>query len=297
MSWKDWIPGYGIPGVGNLGDLGAYLTEPGHGNDASRANLDQSGNLASDFADQSQTGYQQLGAEGAANRDYLRGLASGQNSVSAEQLRQGLGQNLAAQRSYAAGASPQNAAMAARTGAMNMGRLGYGMAGQQAIAGLAERNQAQNNLTGAIQGARGQDLQAALGSRQNAINAYGQTMNPNGDKSKLDQYMPLINAGVGAAGAAAKSDRRAKFDIKDGDKASKSILDGLNSYTYKYKNKKDGKGRQFGPMAQDMEKAGLGHAVMDTPDGKVVHGAKAALSSLALAASLSKRVSELEKKK
>jgi hypothetical protein len=118
----------------------------------------------------------QLGTDTAAlqsQRQYLMGLMSGQNSVSAEQLRQGLGQSLANQQSMAASASPQNAAMAARNAAMNMGRADYGMSGQQAIAGLQERNQAAQQLAQLNLGARGQDLQG-IGIGYGAANtAYG----------------------------------------------------------------------------------------------------------------------------
>jgi hypothetical protein len=93
----------------------------------------------------------------------LQGLAQGQNSVSMEQARQNMQQAQAQQMSMAAGAAPQNSAMAARNAANNMGQLSYGIAGQQSLAGLQERQaalnalsqmqmqQAQQNLTGAGQ--------------------------------------------------------------------------------------------------------------------------------------------------
>ena len=63
--------------------------------------------------------------------------------------------------------------MAARTAAMNMGRMSTGLAGQQALAGLQERQQAQKALSDLIMQQRGQDMQVALGSRQNANAALG----------------------------------------------------------------------------------------------------------------------------
>ncbi len=256
------------------------------GGGQSRANLDETGLASNQFAEYNQGGVQQLGGEASAQRDYLRRLASGQDSVSAEQLRQGLGQNLSAQQSYAAGASPQNAAMAARTGAMQMGRMGSGLSGQQALAGLQERQNANQQLTNAILQQRGQDMQGALGARQTAVGAYG---GGKPDQSWLEKNGPAL-----AAGMAAMSDRRLKTDISDGDAKAKTALEGLKSYAYKYKNEAHGKGDQLGLMAQDMEKAGLGHAVSDTPGGKMVNGAKAALSGLALTAALARRVSRLE---
>jgi hypothetical protein len=274
------IPQPGQDGPANIGDP------------ARRARLEGIGVAANGFAGEGQDGYNAMGLEAAASRDFLRQQASGQHSISAEQLRQGLQQNMAGQRSMAAGASPGNAPMAARSAAMNMSRMGSGLAGQQAVAGMQERQNAQKQLADMIMNQRQQDMQVALGSRQNATSAYGTTLGAK-EKTTLEQYQPLIQAGVGAAALAA-SDERLKKDIVDGDEDSKRILQGLKSYSYKYKDEKYGKGTQHGPMAQDMEKAGLGHAVIDTPSGKMVHGAKAALSSLALAASLAKRVSKLE---
>lgn len=75
--------------------------------------------------------------------DMMQRRAMGEDSLSAEQLRQNLGQTLSMQRSMAAGARPGNAAMAARTAATQMGRQSSGLAGQQAMAGIAERHAAQ----------------------------------------------------------------------------------------------------------------------------------------------------------
>ncbi len=223
-----------------------------------------------------------LGIEAYDQREALKRRMSGQDSLSREQLRQGLQQQLAQQRSMAAGANPANAAMAARTAAMNMGRASSGMSGQAAMAGLAERRDAENQLTGMIMGQRDQELRAAQG--------VPTPTTP--DKSWLEKYGPTIAAGA----AMVASDRDLKTDIKDGDAKSARILAGLKAHSYKYKDDKYGKGEQFGLMAQDMEKSGLGHAVIDTPDGKMVDGGKAALSSLALSAALARRVSKLEKK-
>lgn len=139
-----------------------------------RAALAQNGVDARNFANQGEAGYGAMTAAATAARDYLKRLASGQESVSAEQLRQGTQQNMSAQRSMAAGAAPQNAAMAARTAAIQSARLSSGMAGQQALAGIQERQAAQQALANMILQQRGQDIQVGLGSRQNAINANSQ---------------------------------------------------------------------------------------------------------------------------
>jgi hypothetical protein len=177
-------------------------------------------------------------ARGQGALDYLQGQARGENSVSAEQLRQALQQNLAAQRSMAASASPQNAAMAARTAAIQSGRLGAGLAGQQAVAGLAERNQAQQAYAQSLGQMRGQDLQAALGSRQTAVGANGAGQVGAPEKSLLEQYGPA----VASIGGLIASDRRLKTDVEDGDAKANKMLEGLRAYSYRYKDEGDSSG-------------------------------------------------------
>jgi hypothetical protein len=266
--------------------------------DEALKNLNETGLASNQFAEYGQGGYQAMTGEAAQQRDRLRQLAEGKDSLSAEQLRQGLQQNYGAQRSMAASASPQNSAMAARTGAIQMGRLGAGMSGAAALAGIQERNAATQQLGSMIMGQRQQDLQAALGSRNNAVNAYGGVAgNPgmNTDDKRLQQLANMTSGGLSAA--AAFSDERLKSDVEDGDDDANRAIKGLRAFTFNYKDEKHGKGKQVGVMAQAMEKAGLGHAVFDTPEGKAVHGAKAATSSLALVAALGRRVEKLEGKK
>lgn len=168
------------------------------GNENQRNRLAETGLASNQFAEYNQGGYQQLTGEAAAQRDYLRRIAGGQESIAGEQLRQGLQQNIAGQQSMAASARPGGQAMAARQAMMNAGRAATGMSGQAAIAGMQERKNAQEALNQMIMQQRQQDLQGALGSRQTAISGYG-GITP--VKTKLEQLLPLINAGVGAAGA------------------------------------------------------------------------------------------------
>lgn len=128
---------------------------------------------AADFANESQAGMRYRTGQMQGVIGQLQDQASGENSLSAEQLRQSLGQVLGGQRSMAAGARPGNAAMAARTAAIQGGRVGSGLAGQQALAGIAERNAATQSLGGILGQMRGQDLQGALGSRGQAIGGFG----------------------------------------------------------------------------------------------------------------------------
>lgn len=137
--------------------------------------------------------------------NYLRGIGQGQNSVAMQQLGQGLQQNVAAQRSMAASAAPQNSAMAARIAAQNAAKLGYGLSGQAAVAGLQERNQAMQNYgqlgqaLGQLQlGQRGQDVNVALGSRQNALTGYGGILNGAQDQGFLQRNGQALQ-GFGSA--------------------------------------------------------------------------------------------------
>ncbi len=273
-------------------DLGGQLTSGGQAEkdeQARKANLYQQSAAAGGFAGQGQAGFGQLGGEASAQRDYLRRLASGQDSVSAEQLRQGVQQGIAAQRSLAAGAAPQDAASAARTAAIQSARLTSGMAGQQALAGLQERQSAQQALSNMILQQRQQELQAALQSRQNAITGYGANNAGTPEKTEGQKVGPVIQSV-----ASAISDRRLKKDIKGGDGDANAALKELRAYVFRYKDEKHGKGARVGVMAQDLERAGLRHAVIETPEGKAIHGGHLAASNTAMLAALERRVAKVE---
>ncbi len=254
-----------------------------------RNDLNAQGNAASSWADEAQNNARQQGAMSSDMYNAMGDQASGKTSISREMLRQGLQQQYGQQRSMAAGASPQNAAMAARTGAMQMGRAATGMSGQAAIAGAQEQLAARQQQGNFLQNWRNQELGAAQGARGQAIGAY-QGITP--DKTWIEKFGP---AAAGGASMIAASDERLKTNVSSGDARAKAITDRLRASSYSYKDPRHGTGEQFGVMAQNMEKAGMGHAVKDTPGGKMVDGAKAALSGLALTAALAKRVNVLEK--
>lgn len=261
--------------------------------DDSRSQIDQrkqltdQGDAASSFATTAGGNYQTLGAQGGVALGALQRQASGQDSVSAEQLRQGLGQLYAQQASMAAGASPRDAVAAARTATIQSGRIGGAMAGQQSIAGLQERAQAQQAYASMLQGLRQQDLQATLGSRQTAVSAYG-GYKPEG--SFLDKWGNAVAGGIAAA--TKLSDRRLKTDISDGDEAANKAISKLGAHLYRYKG--SSAPRELGAMAQELEGAGLKHAVIETPRGKAVHGASAATAGLAMIGALGRRLAKLE---
>ena len=258
---------------------------------------------ASQFGQQGAGNYRYLGAQGRRDLDYLRSLQRGEQSVSAEQLRQGLAQNVAGQQAMAASAAPGMAPMAARNAAMNAARMGSGMAGQQAVAGLAERQQAAQALQQYLLSLRQQELQATLQGQQNAMAGYGGI-----EANRTQRYGALmgaptpteqiLGAGTSAAALAAKtgSDRRLKKDIEPGDEDAEKFLKALKSYRFKYKAPKEwGEGKRLGIMAQDLEKSGLGkQAVIDTPAGKVIHSGGLATALAATLPTLHKRLEKLE---
>jgi hypothetical protein len=309
MGWKDWLPNSAKQAALAAINPAAFLVgkgmkqgvlpNPFNGDGGSaeeqRAKLTATGDASNQFAGVGEAGYQGMTEEMARRRQALQRIADGRDSVSAEHLRQGLGQQLSMHRSMAAGASPANSAMAARTAAIQMGRAQTGLAGQQALAGLAERQQAQQALSQLDLGQRGQDLQAALGARGTAVQAFGSGPE---QKSWWDRYGPAMMQGAsGAASMAAMSDRRLKEDIEDGDKDANKAISGLKAFSFRYSDDRYGKGKQVGIMAQDLEKVGLKHAIVETPAGKAVDGAKAATTGLAMIAALGRRVASLEKGK
>ena len=311
----------------------SLLSDPGSDAEKARkALLQQQAQQAGYFAGQSQDAFQGLQNQGQGALAALQAQAQGQNSVSQEQMRQNLGQLLAQQRSLAAGAAPRNAALAARTAAIQSGRIGAGMAGQRALAGLQERNQAQQQYGQLLGTLSGQQLNAALGSRQTAVGGYGAGNEGAPEKSWLEKYGPAIQGGMSAAAStmsdrdmktgikpggpaadratamlsvlrdrAAKSrpgmsysDRALKTDVAPGDAPANKAIAVLQPYTYAYKDPQYGAGPQVGVMAQDLEKAGLKQAVVDTPAGKAIDPGKLSGANTAMIAALGRRVTAIE---
>jgi hypothetical protein len=297
---------------GNLGNINNWNTALGITNNPNLVyqNSNQLAGAAyngavGDYGFGQQQQQQLLNAQNAigSQQQYLQGLMSGQNSVSAQQLKQSLGQQLAMQQAAAAGANPNNSAMASRNAMQNMGQSAYGMSGQQALAGIQERNAAAGQLANLNLGA-GQLANSAYG---NAMGAANQSLGVAGNQYSSQLGNPqkgaaqaLLGMMGGIAGGAAASDRRLKRDIAaddDDHTKSRAILKAIKPYTYSYKDPRFGEGEQYGVMAQDLEKGGLAHAVMNTPYGKMVNAGKAATAGLALSASLAKRIDELEKER
>lgn len=257
---------------------------------------------AATFGRQSAGGFGALGTEAAAQRDELRRRAAGQDSMSAEQLRQGLAQISGQQIGMAAGRPVGGQAAAARQASMNVANAGAGLAGQQAMAGIAERQAASDALTNAILQQRGQQLQATLGGQQNALSGYGgiEQNRTNRFGAMLGTPTPAEQAlgGLGGLiGGAARvfSDRRLKKDIIPAEEEADRFMTGLKNYRWKYRNEADGHGEFVTPMAQDLEKSRAGRAaVVETPRGKAVDTARLAMALAGAAGRLHRRVKRLE---
>jgi hypothetical protein len=277
--------------IGTVGLDRVVTNDPG--GDAEKARrelLYKQAARAGGFANAQQRAFTGLQGQQQGNIAGLQSIANGQSSVAQQQLRQAAAANQAQQLSSAAGAAgTPNAAAAARTAAIQAGRIGAGLAGQSTLAGIQERNAAQSSLANALGTYGGQALQGATAARGQALQGYGAGEAGTPEKSWIEKYGPAIIGGASVA-----SDRDLKTDVEDATGKTSKMLDGLTAYEYRYKDDRLGKGKQFGIMAQDLERAGLDHAVMDTPGGKVVHGAKLAASNTAMIAGLHKRIKALE---
>lgn len=99
--------------------------------------------------------------------------------------------------------------------------------------------------------------------RSGALNTQSQQANAEQAANKQ-----LIGTGVGAlASIYGKSDEEAKEDVEKFN--ASDFLDSLTGYKYKYKDSRDGKGKQVGVMAQDLERE-VPQMVHDTAEGKMV---------------------------
>jgi hypothetical protein len=145
----------------------------------SQYGMDPGGKLAGASADaltaagRGDVGYRTMTGQLAGDRAYLQDLRSGKNSLAAEQLRQGLEAQQAQIQGMAAGARPADGPMAARTAIMSMGRAGSAMAGNAAMARIAEQNAAAQTLAGLNLQQRGQDISYAGQQRGLGIQGLG----------------------------------------------------------------------------------------------------------------------------
>jgi hypothetical protein len=254
-----------------VGDRGANEFR---GTDESGFVQNQSGRAA-DFANQGEKDYGRRGGQIDENVALLQALARGEQSFSAEQLRQAAQANVRQQMAMAA-SGRGNPASAARTAAQNASGINTGLAGQQALAGIAERNAATGQLGGLLLGARGQDLSAVQGGRGQALQGGLGLEGINAQKFGALLGVPttgeqFIGAATGAGQLMAASDRRLKKDISDGSADADRLIAALTPSSFKRKTlglesdpapaKRDM--RELGIMAQNIENTPAGDAVVN----------------------------------
>jgi hypothetical protein len=269
-------------------------------------------------------------ADQATLIDRLRSQMGGADSLAQMQLRNATDSNIAQQRSLAAGAGPQNAAMMARLAAQNIGRMNQGYGSQAAMLGIQERNAAANALGQVAQGARGQDLQlgqfnvgaklnqqqlndqaaqaaraqelqnaelqqrGGIGYEQNNTSRYGIDK---GVAVQPSNFERIVGAATALAPIAMASDERVK---NDAGVASGSLTDrltrALEPHVYSYQDQRMGAGPRLGVMAQDVERGGpVGRALVGEAGGvKTLDVPKSLGTALGLIGRLGERLDELE---
>lgn len=169
---------------------------------------------------------------------------------------------------------------------------------QQAYAGLGLGGLGQ--AAGFQQGMTGQQMDFLLGNRgiEAQIQAARWQKQAADNAASAEKMGAFIGAGGALLGAVALSDERSKTNIKPND-ATQEFLSALTDNQYKYKDpSKNGaaKGKQFGPMAQDLAKTKMGRtAVVEMEDGMMgVDPGRAVLLALAGLSNLNKRLDALE---
>lgn len=139
-----------------------------------------------------------------------------------------------------------------------------------------------------------QDPVRVFGSLLGLRSAGATTTNAN-IASGYQQAQAIGGALQGAAGFLALSDERAKTDVAPLD--SRTVLRAIRPVRYRYREELGIPGEQAGVMAQDLQQAGLGLAVLDLEeeDGYLrVDPTKLVLPTLGLLADVSQRLEAIE---
>lgn len=203
-----------------------------------------------------------------------------------------------------------NPAMAYRN-AMNAAAAQRAQANQQGAMMRQQEMLNAGNLYGqSLAQARGQDagmlqfyeqlgLQGDMGNMSSANTAQGINMGiGEANKNRNQQMVGGILSGAGQVGAAAAmSDENEKKNKKSAKADMSGFLDALGAHKYEYKDKANGAGEYYSPMAQELEKHPVGESmVVDTPEGKMVDYGRGFGAILAAQATLNERLKRLEKK-
>lgn len=153
-----------------------------------------------------------------------------------------------------------------------------------------------------------QNITQSQNAASNTLTASGQQVTAAAAKASADaaakqaatQKSAAEIAAGGAVAGALLSDRRVKKNIRRADAEISALLGSIKPYGYKYKDPKAtgaASGKQFGLMAQDLEKSKAGKTLVhNTPGGKMVDTNRAVLAALAALGSVDKRLKNVERK-
>lgn len=131
-------------------------------------------------------------------------------------------------------------------------------------------------------------LPLLLGAQQNLYNLLGGFLGGQGLSGLFGN--PVTNAGVGLL-----SDEELKKMEEEKQSMMMSFLDAINPYQFEYKDKKHGSGKQYGVMAQDLEKSDVGRSmVRNVKEGKMVDVAAGMGPTLAALGYIHERLKKLE---
>lgn len=166
-------------------------------------------------------------------------------------------------------------------------------------------NTTNNNNAGNVVTTRGQDITSKQNAAGDALTASGQGVTAAAAAADAQAKKAAADAALAGGLATAlvsKSDRRAKTDIKphsDADMAS--LLTALGkSYEYRYKKPDSpgaAPGKNFGPMAQDIEKSKIGKSMVRNVNGeKQIDLGRAVLAALSAVGAQNKRIDKIERR-
>jgi hypothetical protein len=225
-------------------------------------------------------------------------------SVAVNQLRQGQAQNMAAMNSQAASASggAMNRMMA-QNAAINSGaQAGQQAAGQAATMRAGEQIAATGQLQGLYGQQRGQALEQEKMSQERQLGigslyAQQQAQNIGAQNANMQSHKGGILGGMAGIVGGLFSDVRMKQDISNASEDDMSaLLDHLVPRKYRYKEESSSAPIRIGVMAQDIEGAPGGKALVGSDeDGmKYIQGPAALGTMLAALGDIHERINQLE---
>lgn len=230
-------------------------------------------------------------------------------SVAQNQLRQAQAQNMAQMNAQAAsaGGGAMNR-MQAQNAAINAGATaGQQAAGQAAtlraqeqLGAMGQMGQLYGQQRGQDQGAQALSQNRQLGVGSQAVDTHAQQVQAQtaNQTANREATQGILKAGIGLAGGAMMaSDVRLKKDISHARHEEMSaLLDHLIPHEFRYREENDDAPIRIGIMAQDIEKAPGGKALVgrDAEGMRHIQGGPALGAVLAALGDIHERIMELE---